>query len=76
VLVVGGRSNNCAGRCPVFSLNTTEIYDATTRTSALGPLLNEHHVHAFAFRNLANGDVIILSGSNSNQPVPVAEVFR
>ena len=74
MLVVGGRSNNCTGRCPVFSLNTTETYDATTRTSALGPLLNEHHVHAF--RNLANGDVIILSGSNSNQPVPVAEVFR
>ncbi|MBS1799614.1 MAG: hypothetical protein JSS95_07280 [Acidobacteria bacterium] len=70
ILLAGGE------RISGVATTATEIYDPASRTSTMGPDLNEHHVRALAFRNTATGDVIILSGSNSNQPVPVAEVFR
>jgi hypothetical protein len=59
-----------------IATETTEIYDPITRTSTVGPNLNEDHVHAFAFLNQATGEVIILAGSNSYQPMQVAEVLR
>lgn len=55
---------------------TTEIYDPATGTSTIGPELNEHHVHATAFRIAATGEVVILAGSNSYQPMQVVEVYR
>jgi hypothetical protein len=70
ILLAGGE------RISGIATASTEIYDPATRISTAGPDLNEDHVHAFAFLNQATGDVIILAGSNSYQPMQVAEVFR
>lgn len=30
VLIAGGRSNNCTANCPIFALNSAEIFDPST----------------------------------------------
>ncbi|HEU4636558.1 MAG TPA: kelch repeat-containing protein [Edaphobacter sp.] len=70
ILLAGGE------RISGIPTTSTEIYDPHKQTSVDGPDLIEHHVRAQAFRNSMTGDVIVLAGSNSYQPVQVAEVFR
>jgi hypothetical protein len=77
VLVVGGRSNNCTGRCPVFSLNSAEIYDpATNSFQPTGSLHVGRYNHTATL--LDDGRVLILGGESTDDISPdtdqVAEV--
>jgi hypothetical protein len=81
VLLVGGRDNNCTGGgCPVYSLNTAEIFDpATGKYTTTGSLNISRYAHSAAL--LDDGRVLILGGEttedigNTDQ-VTTAEVYN
>ena len=66
VLVVGGRSNNCTSNCPIFSLDSAEIFDPATGTFTQTGFLNYSRYNHTATL-LSDGRVLIL-GRNDRGP--------
>jgi hypothetical protein len=64
VLIVGGRNNNCTERCPIYSLNSTEIFDPATGSIApTGSLNISRYNHSATL--LDDGRVLILGGETT-----------
>ncbi|MCU1285175.1 MAG: Kelch motif protein [Acidobacteriales bacterium] len=74
VLLVGGRDNNCTGvGCPVYSLNTAELFDpATGKYTTTGSLNISRYAHSAAL--LDDGRVLILGGETTENIGPTDQV--
>lgn len=79
VLIAGGRSNNCSSNCPIFSLNSAEIFDPSTGLfTTTGTLNIGRFGHSATL--LPDGRVMILGGTTTeeigpSQQVQTAEVY-
>ena len=80
VLIVGGRNNNCSANCPVYALNSAEIYDPSTGIYTLtGSMHIARYNHTATL--LQDGRVLILGGETTddlgtgNDQVGEAEVY-
>lgn len=80
VLIVGGRNNNCTSNCPIYSLNSAEIYDPSTGIyTSTGSLQISRFNHTATV--LQDGRVLILGGQTTedlgtgNDQVAAAEVY-
>jgi hypothetical protein len=69
LLVAGGFRLNGVGT------ERTELFDPSNGTSIEGPAMSDYHIRGTATR-LLNGEVLIFAGSNGNQPMQIAEIFR
>ena len=69
LLVIGGKKESGAVSF------TTEIVDPILRTSVPGPDMSQPRVHPTATR-LLTGEVLVVGGNNSAQPVLPAEIFN
>lgn len=58
-----------------LATNRTELFDPATGVSVEGPTLAEFHVRHGAIR-LSNGHVVIVAGSNGNQPMAHTEILK
>jgi hypothetical protein len=75
VLIAGGRSNNCTARCPVFSLNTAEIFDPSSGTfTPTGSLTIGRFGHSSAL--LPDGRVMILGGTTADATNGIVDQVR
>lgn len=73
VLITGGRSNNCSANCPIFSLNTAEIFDPSTGMfTPTGSLNIGRFGHSATL--LADGRVMILGGTTTEDIGPSPQV--
>jgi hypothetical protein len=80
VLIVGGRNNNCTSNCPIYSLDSAEIFDPATGTFTQTGFLNYSRYNHTATL-LSDGRVLILGGETTedlgtgNDQVGWAEVY-
>lgn len=81
VLIAGGRNNNCTANCPIYALNTAEIYDpATGEFTPTGPMHIARYNHTATL--LQDGRVLILGGETTddlgtgNDQVGTAEIYN
>lgn len=80
VLIVGGRNNNCTSNCPIFALDSAEIFDPATGNFTQTGFLNYSRYNHTATL-LSDGRVLILGGETTedlgtgNDQVPWAEVY-
>ncbi len=64
VLIAGGRNNNCTANCPIYSLNTAEIFDPVAGTfTPTGSMKISRYNHTATL--LTDGRVLILGGETT-----------
>ncbi|HET9695382.1 MAG TPA: kelch repeat-containing protein [Terriglobales bacterium] len=80
VLIAGGRNNNCTANCPIYSLNTAEIFDPAAGTfTPTGSMKISRYNHTATL--LDDGRVLILGGETTedlgtgSEEVGPAEIY-